>query len=264
MGRWASAYRPFCFAAPLSEKLRFIKSVFLADTSPAESTFSDRRYSDEEFALILRKAGELQQQPGKDGTGGLTLADMKSVAGEVGIDADLIERAASLLPQAAADSGIARALGGPLKHLRDRSVPHALTDDQIAKLVPVIRDATQQFGVIADDPSGLAWHSGTEPSQIWVTATREGDSTRIRVTSDRTGSLAMTGGFSLLGVGVATVVTAALVDPDSTLVTLTIAAGGLAGGLTLARTLWATTTRSVRAKIDAVVDGMTTTMERDD
>jgi len=70
------------------------------------STISDRRYSDEEFALVVRKASELQQ-PGKEGTGGLTLADMKSVGQDVGIDAELIERAASLVPQAAADSGIA-------------------------------------------------------------------------------------------------------------------------------------------------------------
>jgi hypothetical protein len=57
---------------------------------------NQRVYSDEEFALILRKTAELAsraESPGSASTG-LTLAEMKAAAGQVGFDPALVEQAA--------------------------------------------------------------------------------------------------------------------------------------------------------------------------
>jgi hypothetical protein len=43
-----------------------------------------------------------------------------------------------------------------------------------------------------------------------------------------------------------------------------IMGGGLAGGLTMARTMWSMSTRSMRAKLDAVMDDLARELERDD
>ena len=57
-----------------------------------------RRYTEEEFALILRKASEIQESPG-EGPGrhpgqGLTLEEIQSIAAEAGIDPQAVSRAA--------------------------------------------------------------------------------------------------------------------------------------------------------------------------
>ncbi len=68
----------------------------------AKISNDERRYSENEFALILRKAFELQErQPGAgltDPADGLTLEDIKAVAGEVGLDPALVDRAVADLP----------------------------------------------------------------------------------------------------------------------------------------------------------------------
>ena len=52
----------------------------------------DQKYSEEEFALILRKAAELQASPkAVQRTGGMSLEEMKSIAQEAGIDPALVE-----------------------------------------------------------------------------------------------------------------------------------------------------------------------------
>ena len=59
----------------------------------------DRRFSDREFALILRRAAELQESVQEESTsGGLTLAEIKGIGAAAGIDPELIAQAANALP----------------------------------------------------------------------------------------------------------------------------------------------------------------------
>ena len=81
---------------------------------PRSVTSDDRRiYSDEEFALILRKAAELaNRSEGPDAaTAGLTLTEIKSAALQVGIDPTLVERAARMLAATADASPLERVIG---------------------------------------------------------------------------------------------------------------------------------------------------------
>ena len=79
-----------------------------------------RRYSEEEFALILRKASEIQESPkggGRKGGGpGLTIEEIRSIASEAGIDPHAVSRAAARLGTLEWEekSGLAGArFGGP-------------------------------------------------------------------------------------------------------------------------------------------------------
>lgn len=77
----------------------------------------DRTYS-EEFAVILRRAVELQERP----TGqvpvrseGFSLREIQAIAREVGLDPDAVARAAATLTPEGR-SGLARVLGGATSH----------------------------------------------------------------------------------------------------------------------------------------------------
>ena len=82
-----------------------------------------KRYSEEEFALILRKATEIQVSSGnpsaRTSTGGFTLQEIQSIATEAGIDAEAVTRAASLLGAQEWDekAGLAAAIFGGASNL---------------------------------------------------------------------------------------------------------------------------------------------------
>lgn len=78
----------------------------------------DRTYSEEELAVILRRAVELQERP----TGqvpvrseGFSLREIQAIAREVGLDPDAVARAAATLTPEGR-SGLARVLGGATSH----------------------------------------------------------------------------------------------------------------------------------------------------
>lgn len=93
-----------------------------------------RRYSDEEFALILRKASEIQSSDGGPvggvgEVGGLTLEEIRSIASEAGIDPGAVTRAASILGALAwaeKDGLAVKIFGGPEKFHLDCEIPGRL------------------------------------------------------------------------------------------------------------------------------------------
>ena len=52
-----------------------------------------RRFTDREVALILRKASEIEEKQGGAEGGGLSLTDLREIAGEVGISREAMDRA---------------------------------------------------------------------------------------------------------------------------------------------------------------------------
>src|SRR5689334_1826213 len=100
----------------------------------------ERVYTDEEFALVLRKAAELARsaEPGTPSTG-LTLAEMKSAAAQAGVDPALVERAARMLGANTSTSSIVRLIGGPLRHEHDVRIAMTLDDESAARLLSAVR-----------------------------------------------------------------------------------------------------------------------------
>src|SRR5687768_5088687 len=100
-----------------------------------------RVYSDEQFALILRKAAELASgaQPSAPSQSGLTLTEMKAAASQVGFDPALVERAARLLAVGAAASPLERLIGGPLRHEHEARFPIKLDEHRAALLLSAVR-----------------------------------------------------------------------------------------------------------------------------
>ena len=126
-------------------------------------TISDNRpvYSDEEFALILRKAAELAEpaDPRSHSSGGLTLAEMKAAAAQAGFDPALVERAARLLRAnaAAAASFMERLIGGRTRHGSEAYFPIVLDEAGATKLLSAVRIGVGRTGDGHSGPTGLTW-----------------------------------------------------------------------------------------------------------
>ncbi len=223
----------------------------------SRSNISDDRkaYTDREFALILSKASELARSSdvAERLPAGFSLAEMKVIAAEAGLDPVLIERAARLMPAGSSESRLQRVLGGPLKHRLDAHFETKLTEETKAHLLSAVRAAVEMQGRGEAYASGMSWNSVGEGSQVFVTAHAEGEGTRVRVAVHRGGDLALTATLSLM-VAVIGPVVATVLDPESAAVSAAIIGGAVAGSLGLGRAMWASTARGIREKVDTLMD----------
>lgn len=190
-----------------------------------------------------------------------SLDEIKAIAAEVGLDAGAVERAARQLPVDRHPSWVERALGGPVKHRRDAFFPAVLTREDAERVLVAVREAAEQHGQGDASSAGMSWRSVGEPSQMYATVRREGEGTRVRVTVDRGGGLLLTGFLSTIGGIIAASIVGAVLDPASAVVGTALVGGGLAAGLTVGRALWAATTRSVRHRLDRIMDAVGSSMD---
>ncbi len=127
----------------------------------------DRRYSEEEFAELLRAASEIQSRalvrtdPGH-GRSGMTLEEITSIAQEVGLSADAIRQASALLPaerEGAVPTASRFAFRG--------AFPGALDDEMKLRVLQAARDITEVAGEVEHHPTGVEWRGTEEGVYRW-------------------------------------------------------------------------------------------------
>lgn len=221
-----------------------------------------RRYDDEQLALVLRRAVELERnghatppalRPSP--AGGFTATDIRSIAAEAGIDAGAVERALRTF-DVAPPSGVARLAGGPVHLRRDATLPGRLTDEVHGRLVGRIRREAAHHGVVVPEGGTLVWRTVGQPTQLDVVVEPDEGSARVAVTADRKGSAGLTvfGSFAawLVGAGI----TGAVLDPTGGAGAALILGTAVAGGAATARTLWAWSTRRLRDRMDRLLEAV--------
>lgn len=222
----------------------------------------DRRvYSDEEFALILRKAAELAERPETSSrtSAGLTLAEIKAAAAQAGIDPALVERAARQLTvnATAGPSVFERLFGGGARFSEEAHFPIALDEASAAQLMSAITIGVGRRGEGHSSALGLTWRSAeNDGSVLSVTAQTDHKSTSVTAELDRRGGLVLVAGMT----GVAGFMAALFVgnvvgdvfpgfEPAGAVL-------GLAGVLAVARRYWASSTRNARDRLTRVMDSV--------
>ncbi|NJD19123.1 MAG: hypothetical protein FIA95_07565 [Gemmatimonadetes bacterium] len=217
-----------------------------------------RRYTEKEFALILRKAAELQERPDVRAAaeGGLTLNEISAIAQEVGLEAALVARAAGEL-DAERPTGLTRFLGGSARHRAPASVPAVLAPEAYPAVLDAIRSATGRHGEARETLGSLEWHAADGVTRLYVTVTPGPEATHVVLTADRSGGQAAVWVASIFASLFAVGVTGAIVAPSTVEGGLGLGAGILGAGLLTARTLWASATRRFKERMEGALERIT-------
>lgn len=218
------------------------------------------KYSDEESALILQRAAELQAREGR----GLSLEELESAAAEAGIDVALVRQAArdvaiiGLPPPPAPARHAGGVLGAPLLLLHERVVPgpptHATWDDAATEI-------HRQLGVVgrvqATDRQ-LSW-SDPHGRGVRVSIVARGGGSVIRVEERMSGAagglfLGMALPMALGGLGFILPICIAVLELPALIPLALLVWAGLAFGL--ARTIFGVVSRQRDAELRALADGL--------
>lgn len=121
-----------------------------------------RRFSDEEVALIIKRAAELQQTEQtveQDRTASMSLVEIEQVALEAGIDPQLVRRAAQGLDAPATTNRPSALAGAPTRLVYERVVEGEISIDAFEALVNEMRRTFGENGVPSVLGRTLAWSS---------------------------------------------------------------------------------------------------------
>lgn len=248
------------------------------DTEPASSTPAPppqlaRRFDEREVALIIQRAGELQQKSATAADrGGMSLVELEQIAREAGLDPALVRRAALELDdqRSAASSRLA---GAPLRILLERTFQGEVSTDEFEGLVAEIRRSMSDPGVVSvlgrsvtwsPSPSGAGRRGATR--RLGVTISPRNGQTTLRI-EESFGQLAggLFGGI-MGGVG-GGMGTSLGMSVGIGVLHSALAATGIVGGVALlayggARGIYTLTVNRRRRELELLRDRLAEQMER--
>jgi len=144
---------------------------------------SERRFTDGEIGLILRRAVELEEGSGSKGVStarGLNLKELEEIAREAGIDPAMVRRAASEIEsKGGAESGD---IWGPPGVRREvRTLPGEMAPEDVGDLMRVVDREVQAQGTVVEALGGVRWTSNTRFLSTQVSVEPSGSDTLLRV-----------------------------------------------------------------------------------
>lgn len=150
-------------------------------------------YSRDQLERIFARATEMEVDalppvPTRDA---YSLADLKAIAAEAGIDPDLIERAAREI----AATGESTSRGLVSRHV-DVSFPGTLSEDRARRVLAAVRSSLRQQGTGEVSSSGFSWTS--DGRTLLMTAHDELGKTHLRVSSNAWPSVSVAALLGLL------------------------------------------------------------------
>ena len=125
----------------------------------ADTPRRERRFNDEEVALIIKRAAELQQTERVEPSTALTLSDVEQIAREAGIDPELIRRAALGLDRPAPEARPSVWFGSPTHLVFERVVEGEIPTDEFEPMVAEIRRSVGDNGIPSVLGRTLSWTS---------------------------------------------------------------------------------------------------------
>jgi hypothetical protein len=227
-----------------------------------------RRYSEEEFALILKKASEIQESsrnvPESRSGHGLSLEEIQAIAREVGIEPEAVSRAAGLLGASAWDErkGLAAAIfGGPGTYHLGLEVSGRLAPEDYGRILEVIRRTMEHQGEASEVMGGLEWKTVGDLSAVSVNISPRGEATSIQVVGDRGGAGAVTFVFPVAGSAILMGALGGILSPESAAGIAAVVGGCLGSGYLFARTLWARSAKKFQRRLSALMESLTGAVE---
>jgi hypothetical protein len=155
-----------------------------------DSAGGNRRFSEEEVALIIKRAAELQQteETAEEPGNAMTLAEVEQIAKEAGIDPLLIRRAAHTLDRPQETNRPSPWVGAPTRLVFERVVDGEISPDEYEQLIDTVRRTLGDNGMPSVLGKTLAWTSSMQAGrrrghgrQVDVTVVSRQGVTTIRV-----------------------------------------------------------------------------------
>jgi hypothetical protein len=164
---------------------------------------TEKRFNDEEVSLILSRAMEADPERSD---AGLTLAQLKEIAVEVGVDPTRIESAALTVQTD-------RMAGGPHGRRARTSTRYEVDvvgevdEARYADLLRIIRGRMGRQGVVTEEFGGMTWRARDYFGGRYVTVTSEGGRTHVEALGNfRDGALVTGSAGGTIGLAIAAVV----------------------------------------------------------
>jgi hypothetical protein len=195
---------------------------------------AERRYTEEELALILNRAAE-RQEGVQSSAPRYTLAEIQEIAAGAGIAPEHVAGVATTLRDARAPRG-GGLLGAPDRFRFEESIDGEVADDVVGELFDLVRRTLGLQGDVTEALGTMEW-KGQEPlGWNYVTVARRGGRTTISVLSTRTDAAGLAVTISGMGALLGSVgLTAALVGTGAHLAPIVLAAPvGVVAGIGLA------------------------------
>jgi hypothetical protein len=178
---------------------------------------SERRFTEEEAAEILKQAVEIQDS-GTSLTAppsGLTLAELQEIGREVGVSPEVIQLAARRIdPMPTATRTF---LGLPLGVGKTVDLGRTLSEEEWERLVVDLRETFDARGIVKSEGSLRSWRNGN--LQVLLEPGDSGQRIRFRTVNGGAQSW-MTGSFAMIGIAsimaIAGLLRGTLGDPGST------------------------------------------------
>jgi hypothetical protein len=209
------------------------------------------RYTDEQMALILKRAADLQSA-GEEQIH--TLAEIQQIAQQVGIEPRLIATAAAGLPTQTQDRANDGALfGAPSSYRLTRHLPGSPLAAQRARLIATIRDHMSQVGSVSEFDDRIEWYAGPADNKAAVTIEPSESETVIRVDMRQHGPKV---GLYLLA-GTVTLVAAVAGTIASPVVGMAVGAGTLVSTFTGARAWWGRIAARRERRVGGLMEALT-------
>jgi hypothetical protein len=228
----------------------------------ADTAGSGRKYSDDEFALILRKASELQADDpervfsaGEHPSEGLSLSEIQSIAREAGIDPHRVAEAAATLSTEAASTA-AKILGGPARYHLEYTREGEVTQEDLSRIVDVIRREAKQQGEANRMLGALEWKTVGEVSQLYVNVIPRDGETSVQVVADRSAAGLLTYLFPGISALVSIGGVGAALEPNTVLGVLALIGACTGGAFLFSRGVWSASTKSFKKRLSGLMEAV--------
>jgi len=210
----------------------------------------DPRYTDEQMALILKRAAELQSA-GEEQIH--TLAEIQQIAQQVGIEPRLIAAAAAGLPARTQGRADGVLFGAPSSYRLALRLPGSPSAAPRAQLIATIRDHMAQVGSVEEFEDRIEWYAGPADNKSAVTIEPSESETVIRVDMRQHGPKV---GLYLLA-GTVSLVAGVVGAIASPVVGVAVGAGALVSTFTGARAWWGRIVARRERRVGALMDALT-------
>ena len=219
----------------------------------ADTPIDERKFTEQEVHEILKKAVEKAPSGALVKSEGLSLAELKAIGGEVGIDPARLEDAARAIDLGGGNRPN-QILGGPTVLHFERKVEGELDPKDTTEIVSRIRRTMGRQGEVSEIHGALEWSDKGDAGERYVTLSSRDGTTTIRGSSNLTQAAVVTylpGG--IIGL-VATVAGFARFAKSGSEVALIVGLTVLPLLYPILRTIFKKVSGSESAKLQRVVD----------